>query len=109
MNMIHLQTNIVHFMNAIDDGSMDGIVEYGDHVYLFDTSNRELGVVITTKFLRATGAGIVTYHVNFGTHHTIHQIIANPLGKTENPPLLDMLPGYSPNILPDPLIIPSSY
>lgn len=107
--MIHLQTNIVHALNAIDDGTLDGLVEFGDYIFLFDTSNRELGTVITTQFLRATGAGIATFHVTFGTHHTVHEIIANPLPKTEQPPLLDILPGFVPNPLPDPLIIPSSY
>jgi hypothetical protein len=107
--MIHLQTNIIHAMNAIDDGIMDGMVEYGEHMYLLDTSNRELGVIISTKFLRSTGAGIATYHTSFGSHHTVQQIIANPLARSENPPLLDILPGWSPNTVPDPLIIPSSY
>lgn len=96
-------------MNAIDDGIIGPQVEYGDYMYLLDTSNRELGIIITTKFLRTTGAGIVTYHTVFGTHHTVQQIIANPLPRTENPPLLDMLPGWVANEMPDPLIIPSSY
>lgn len=107
--MIHLQTNIIHAMNAIDDGSIDPQVEYGDYIYLFDTSNRRLGAIITTKFLRSTGAGVATYHTVFGTHHTVYHIIANPLSRTEIPPIIEQLPGYIPNPLPDSRIIPSSY
>jgi len=107
--MIHLQTNIVHAMNAIDDGTIEGQVDFGDYIYLLDTSNRELGVVISTQFLKTTGVGIASFHTVFGTHHTVHQVIANPLPRTEIPPLIAQLPGYVANPLPDPLIIPSSY
>lgn len=107
--MIHLQTNIVHAMNAIDDGTLEGLVELGDYIFLLDTSNRELGVVISTQFLKTTGVAIASFHTTFGTHHTVHQILINPLPKTEIPPLIDMLPGFVANPLPDSLIIPSSY
>ena len=107
--MISLLTNIVRAVNAIDAGEVTPVSETGNYLYVFNTSNRELGNLIYTKFNKDSLMPIASYQVRYGTALSVGQCIYSPLSRSKLPYIANQsLPGEF-TLPPDPSIIPCSY
>ena len=105
---IHPHTNIVRAMIAIDAGVVNPVVITSDFIILLDTSNKELGDLIYTFFVRETKQVLDSYSVRFGTYHTVGQCILNPFNNRwkYDEPVTDTLPPPIPEEEIFPHIIP---
>lgn len=108
-NTIHLETNIITAINAIDNGEVNPIVDTGKYLYVLNTSNKELGNLIFTVFNPESRMPVASYQARFGTYHRVVQVMFGPMPISKLDKIVDLsLPGEF--VLPiSPQIIPGCY
>lgn len=108
---IHLHSNIITTVNAIDAKEIEPIVDYSSYLLLLDTSNKELGNLRFTRFLKETLAPIDSYEVRYSTYHTVGQVLMTPIAPRFkfDEPIHSELPGHYPKPPPNGTIIPGCY
>jgi len=112
MSTIHILTNIVAAVNAIDDGSVDPVVDVGnEYIYWLDISQRHLGNLIYTEFNKLTGVATRSFSVRYSTAHTVQQVMFSMGARRWHypEPLMDMFPKWDGKDTPDSSIIPGCY
>lgn len=110
MERISIRTNIVTAINAIDNKEVDPIIDYGDYIYYLDTRDKEQGTAILTSFTKNSMEAVETMSVRYGNHHTVQQVISNPLPRKISPPEIEELPeSLSSEPMVDPTIILGFY
>lgn len=110
MDKLSLQTNIVKAIIAIDDKTVDPIIDTGEFLYYFDTSDKERAIIIYTRFTRDGQQALDTTRARYGSYHVLNQILHNPVPKSVEPPIIDSLPeSITTQSMIDPTIILGFY
>lgn len=66
-------------------------MEYGEYSILFDTSLVWRGEMLYTMF-NISGEPVESHSARYGAHHTMLQVVANPLPRTQVPIAATELP-----------------
>jgi hypothetical protein len=109
---IHIQTNIVVAVNAIDANEVEPVVDVGNEfIYWLDTSNKELGNLRYTEFNKLTGVATRSWSVRYGTASTVQQVM---FGRAQrrwkyDQPLMTTFPNYDGHPDSNGSIIPGCY
>lgn len=77
---LHPETNIRIALRAIAAGEVVPVTKIGKSYYQFADDQTNIGNVTYTQFTEE-GVPVESWNVRYGSYHTLHQIVANPLPK----------------------------
>jgi len=90
---LHPLTHVKDALNAIKENRVTPVTKIGEFYYYLSGEDIELGNLVYTQFNMLLEP-IQSFRVRYGTQHTIHQAIANPLPRSEISELVHtQLPG----------------
>jgi len=108
---IALTSRVNETINAIDSGAVVPVVDPHDgYIYVLNTSNKELGYIIYTKFDRPSKFPLESWTVRYSAKHIVNDVILNTaMIKSQLDYIQDFeIPGEIREEF-DPMIIPSCY
>lgn len=105
-NTIHPLTNIEDAINAINAEEVMPVSDFGSFIVVFNTSNWELGDVITTEFDATTGEAIRSASARPSKAHTVQQTVQNPIPRKYFEAVIDDIPKDMIEAKSNPKIMP---
>lgn len=91
MQNIETHYNVRDVIKLINENKVHPVMHYGDTSILFDTSLVWRGEMLYTVF-NLQGNPVESYSARYGAHHTMLQVVANPLPRTSVPLAATELP-----------------
>lgn len=103
MALISPETNIRDAIRAIGTAGQTPVVKIGGKTYVLNIRDTGRGIIIYTSF--ELGSPVESVEARYGSHHTVGDVIRNPVPKRRLDEIVDREIPVEPEILPISTII----